>query len=293
MCRKVIRFNVPEEYDNKQLRVFLKGYCNLSSRSITLLKKEDTGISRNASLIRTIDTVYKDDEIVLSFPMDKNDIIPNDGNLDIVFEDEHILCVNKPPSQAVHPTKIHQEDTLANIVSSYMRNKGEFYTFRAVNRLDRDTSGLVLIAKDKFTSYALPGNIDKTYFAVCEGYTDDYGTIDRPIAVEEGRSIQRTVSDRGKPSITHFEAIYRNNGFTLLKIKLETGRTHQIRCHLSSIGHPLCGDDMYGGHLDHIERQALHCGEMSFIHPVYKNRIELKSSIPDDMKTLIGLNNEV
>lgn len=285
---KKIEFCVPYEYDDKTLKVFLKEYCNLSSRLISQLKRENLGISRNNSLIKTIDKVYCDDIISICLPKDDNEITPVEGELSILFEDDYILIVDKPPFMPVHPTKIHQKDTLANIVSYYMQKKNEFYKFRCLNRLDKDTSGIVLIAKDKFTSYLLSKTFSKTYYAICEGTIKDDGTINKPIKVKEGKSIQRVTTESGIKAITHFRVIKNTNDSTLLEITLETGRTHQIRCHISSIGHPLCGDDMYGGHLDKINRQALHCGKLTFVHPISKQRILIESKLPFDMQKLIN-----
>ena len=205
------------------------------------------------------------------------------------FEDEYIIVVNKPPLMPVHPTKIHQVDTLANIISYYMNSKGENYTFRAINRLDRDTSGCVLMAKDRVCANSLPDTVQKEYVAVCEGKIHSSGTVDRPIKVMEGRSIQRVVSDDGQRAVTHYFPILFCNGHTLTKFILETGRTHQIRCHMSSIGHPLSGDDMYGGSLEHISRQALHCYKVTFTHPITNEYIEVVADLPRDICSVTGI----
>lgn len=284
---KVITFIVPTEYNNKDLKTFLKDYCKISSRVLTKIKRIDNGITRNNIKIKTIDIVHKDDEIIIKLPQDNNEITPIKGNLDIKYEDEYILVINKPPLMPVHPTKIHQEDTLANLVSYYMNCKNESYTFRCINRLDKDTSGLVVIAKDRYSSNIINKTIDKTYYAICEGTIDSDGTINKPIMVMPGRSIQRITSDNGERAITHYHILDNSNNHTYLEIKLETGKTHQIRCHFSSIGHPLAGDDMYGGSLKYISRQALHCGKICFNHPITKNKIEVTSNIPLDMEEVI------
>lgn len=285
--QSIIRFIVPEEFDNKTLKEFLKSYCHISSRALSALKRENMGISRNSKLIRTIDTISTGDEIILKFPEDVNDIIPVQGDLDILFEDEYILVINKPSNMPVHPTKIHQLDTLANIVSFHMKNKNENYTFRCINRLDRDTSGIVVVAKNRFVSTIIQGTLKKEYYAICEGVVDKNGTIDKSIKVMEGRSIQRVCCDDGERAVTHYKFIKSVNNCSLVSINLETGRTHQIRCHFSYIGHPLCGDDMYGGLLEKINRQALHCKRISFIHPVYNREINIDSDLPQDMKRIL------
>lgn len=287
---KTITFTVPKEYDNTDAKTFLRRYCGISARTLSKLKRTTLGITRNGTLLKTTDVLTLGDTVVLTLPYDTNEIAPIKGDLDILFEDEYIIVVNKPPLMPVHPTKIHQLDTLANILSFYMREKGEYYTFRAINRLDRDTSGCLLIAKDRFTAHALPQTVSKEYVAVCEGLIDNNGTVDRPIKVMEGRSIQRVVAVDGARSVTHYYPVLQKNNHTLTRFVLETGRTHQIRCHMSSIGYPLAGDDMYGGSLMHLSRQALHCHKISFIHPITNDKIEITSPLPRDICKILGEN---
>ncbi len=287
MERKQLVFVVPPECDNINANVFLKKHCKVSARMITRLKREKDGIIRNNKILRTIDTVYRGDKIILNLPEDKNSIMPIKGNLTVLYEDEYIIAVDKPKNMPVHPTKIHQLDTLANFLVYMQKQKGESYTFRAINRLDKDTSGVVVIAKDRYTASFLFGNLNKTYVAVCEGIITGNGTIDKGIKLLEGHTIQRTTADDGARSVTHYKAIKNINNHTLLEIKLETGHTHQIRCHFSSIGHPLAGDDMYGGSTKLINRQALHCIEVIFTHPITKEIMKIKSPLPDDIQNLV------
>ncbi len=283
---KLIEFVVPESCTSIDARTFLRKYCMISARTLSKLKRTNLGITRNGELLKTTDILTAGEKVVLAMPDDINEITQTQGELDILFEDDYILLVNKPPSMPVHPTKIHQLDTLANIVCYYMNKKDEHYTFRAINRLDRDTSGCLLIAKDRYCANILSGTLKKEYIAACEGEILQNGTIDRPIKVMEGRSIQRVVSIDGAPSVTHYYPVLSQSNHTLVRFVLETGRTHQIRCHMSSIGHPLAGDDMYGGSLDLISRQALHCHKMSFEHPITKKNIEVVCSIPADIASI-------
>ena len=161
-------------------------------------------------------------------------------------EDDYLLILNKPPYMPVHPSPGHDDGTLCNFVSFYQRQKGEDWSFRPINRLDKDTSGLVLGGKDAYTAFALK-KVKKTYYAVCQGELFGDGVIDAPIRLKEGHGIQRETGLGGKPAVTHWRALAWGKGHTLLALTLETGRTHQIRVHLSSIGHPLAGDDFYGG----------------------------------------------
>lgn len=288
MERKELIFTVPLECDGMNANVFLKKHCKVSARMITRLKREKEGIIRDDKILRTIDTVSAGDKIILNMPSDENEIVPIKGELNILFEDEYIIALDKSSNTPVHPTRIHQTDTLANFLAYRQKKKGGNFTFRAINRLDKDTSGIVVVAKDRYTANLLFKNMKKTYAAVCEGIIEEKGTIDKPIKLLEGHTIQRTTAPDGQPSITHYEPVIHTDKHTLLSIVLETGHTHQIRCHFSSIGYPLAGDDMYGGSLEFISRQALHCDSVSFVHPITGKVIEIKSELPDDVQRLIN-----
>ncbi len=283
--RSILEFKVLDEYDNWLLRNFLRKYCQISAQLLIDLKKEHGAITVND--IHTIVTrhVNKGDIIKLTLPLDKSDVKPIDMPIDIVYEDEHLLIVNKPENMPVHPTSCgHTEDTLANAVSFYMEQKNETYKIRAINRLDKDTKGLVVITKNSFTAYQLAKNIKKTYLAVCEGEVVGKGTVNAKIDREEGRSIKRIVSSSGQSAVTHYTPIKYNNGHTLVKMELETGRTHQIRVHMSHIGHPLAGDDMYGGKMDIVKTQSLYCVDVSFIHPVTHEDMFIKINIDKNLE---------
>lgn len=283
MQNRNLKFVVPDECDRMSAKVFLKKHCNVSARMLAQLKRENEGILRNNKIIKTIDTVYSGDIIELNLPKDCNNIVPTKGELDILYEDDYLIALDKPYNMTVHPTKIYQENTLANYLSYYQKTKGESYTVRVINRLDKDTSGIVIVAKNKFVASYLFNNLKKTYIALCEGIICGSSTIDKPIRLLEGHTVQRTTAADGKRAITHYKAISHSKEHTLLEITLETGRTHQIRCHLSSIGHPLAGDDMYGGSLKFISRQALHCNKVIFTHPINHNVIEIKSQLSNDI----------
>lgn len=282
-----LEFIVPGEYDGKKAITFLRKYCHLSARMITQLKRKKDGILMNGKILRTVDFTQAESRVEINLPDEESEIVPVEGNLDIVFEDEHILIVNKPPSMPVHPVKQYQQNTLANIVTYYMKSKDENYVFRAINRLDKDTSGLVMIAKNKFCANALKNKVSKNYYALCHGKLECSGTISAPIGLKDDSKIVRHVLESGTVAITHYEVICSDDNISFLKLWLETGKTHQIRCHMSSIGHPLLGDDLYGGSLDRISRQTLHCGEMTFIHPVNSKEISVNCKLPEDMQKII------
>lgn len=282
-------FVVKSEYDGMQAKRYLKQVCGVSARMMTKLKKTENGITMDGSLLRTVDSVKSGGKIIINMPKENFEFIEKvKGKIDVVYEDEFILAVNKPPFMPVHPVKQHQTDTLANLVAYYAEQRGEAYTFRAHNRLDRDTSGIVIIAKDKFTINRLKNNVKKTYYAVVHGKVSTCGSVIKPIGLKEDSKIVRHVIDEGSPAITHYEPLDYNECASLLSLSLETGKTHQIRCHMSYLGHPLIGDELYGGKRDYINRQALHCGSVEFIHPVKNNKLFLNAPLPEDIKTALS-----
>ena len=226
-------------------------------------------------------------------------IVPVNIPLEIVYEDEDILLINKPSDMPIHPSINNHDNTLANGVMHYYTSQNQKYVFRCINRLDRDTSGLTLLAKNALSGailsdMKLKDMIHKEYYAICSGLIPDNGTINAGIARREGSTIERTVDmENGEHAVTHYERLcYRNDSIdsdsyiSLAKITLETGRTHQIRVHFRHLGYPLIGDFLYNPDYRHIGRQALHCGVMEFPHPVTNKNIRVKAPMPYDMSRL-------
>lgn len=292
---RILKFLIQDEFDGTTVKVFLK-HNKISSSMITRLKKLENGIMLNGQRVFVTAKLSKGD--ILELLTESGDeysefIFPTEGKLDIIFEDEDFLAVNKPPYLPVHPSKGHPYDSLANIVVYYYKQKNENFTFRCVNRLDKDTSGVTLIAKNAYAHelmrrLSVENKIDKTYFAIVHGTPEPQsGTVDLPIYRPEEATIKRIVDDRGKPAVTVYETVKTNGKLSLMKIKLLTGRTHQIRVHFSYIGHPLAGDFLYGDENDGIiSRQALHCGELSFTHPISGKLLNLTAELPEDMKNI-------
>lgn len=285
----MFKFTINVDFEKLTVGRFLRTYCSVSARTLAKLKRTQGGILLNGMPARSVDLVKQDDIIEFILPESTSDgVVPIDLPLDVLYEDKYLIVLNKPPFMPVHPTKVHQQDTLANALCFYANKKGETYAFRAVNRLDRNTSGLVLVAKDRHIAFSLSSSdIIKHYTAICHGKIVEKGTINAPIALSSDSKIVRVVTPSGKEAITHFEPIKYYDDYTLVSLILETGRTHQIRCHMAHICHPLLGDDLYGGKLDRINRHALHCGYISFVHPITEERIELTADLPDDMKGLL------
>ncbi|MBE6901438.1 MAG: RluA family pseudouridine synthase, partial [Ruminococcaceae bacterium] len=252
----------------------------ISRRSIVKLKHSG-GLTRGGEIIRTIDTVNEGDEIHVVFE-DSGGLIPNpDLRAGIAYEDEDVIVFDKPPYMAVHPSIKHSSDTLGNLFCAMFPDT----PFRAINRLDRNTSGLCVCAKNRFAAAGLTKSVDKVYYAAVDGELG-CGEIDVPIGRVEDSIIYRNVTPNGQYALTLYETVLHQNGHSLARVILKTGRTHQIRVHFAYIGFPLCGDDMYGGNTELIQRQALHCGEVSFTHPVSGERITLRSELPEDIRAL-------
>lgn len=280
-----ISYTVPAGFDGTQAQVFLKSR-GISRRVLTALRRSG-GLTRGGGILRTVDAVHAGDVITLRLDGGETSVAANpELSADIVYEDEDVVVFNKPPFMPVHPSQRHHDDTLANLFAA--RYPG--LPFRPINRLDRNTSGLCVCAKNQFAAAALSGSISKVYYAITDG-TPPGDTVDAPIGRLGDSVIERCVTPVGKPAVTHFRKIAGERR-ALLRITLETGRTHQIRVHMSHIGFPLCGDDMYGGDCTAISRQALHCGEVEFTLPVSGERITISAPLPEDMAAILDGTNE-
>ncbi len=213
--------------------------------------------------------------------------------LSILYEDDLFLAVNKPPGQTVHPNSRYQSGTLANAVIGYWHSKNESRPFRPISRLDRNTSGIVLIAKTRFAHQQLAWqssktHVDKIYLGIVQGhYPLENGEFNGSIALKPDSKIVREINANGLPSLTRYQVLHHFSNYTLMEFTLITGRTHQIRVHCQGSGHPLLGDDLYGGDSTYIQRQALHCYTYSFNHPLNKGIVQIQAPLPADMSALI------
>ena len=278
-----LELSVGGEEDGLNAAAFLKRH-GFSRRIISSLKFSG-GITRDGEILRGIDPVYCG-EVIRVVIEDSGGAEPNPGvPAKIAYEDADAVVFEKPAGIPVHQSFGHLNDTLANLFAA--RYPG--CAFRAVNRLDKNTTGLCVCAKNRLAASLLAGNVSKIYYAAVDGDISEPGEIDLPIGrVSESIILRevKAVSEGGQPAVTLYKPILRQNGRTLLEIDLKTGRTHQIRVHFSHIGYPLCGDDMYGGDCSDISRQALHCGEVRFTSPVSGETVRLISELPEDMKKL-------
>lgn len=274
----------------------LKDYLRRSEKiSLTLWRKlKTTGIIliNNQKIANpALATVKTGDIIIWNLP-ESSAIAAERLPLAIVYEDDYLLVVNKPAGQLVHPTtKVHTA-TLANAIMYHYKQIGLNAAYHPVHRIDKDTSGLVLIAKmphiqNYFSFAAVHKSLCRNYLALAEGiFNPPAGSINLPISRKPGSIIERVVDNNGKQALTNYRTIQFCKDYSLVELELQTGRTHQIRVHLAHQGHPLLGDDLYGGSLKLISRQALHAAQLSFIHPISNQSIILSAALPDDMSSL-------
>lgn len=282
-----------EHYDNV-LHV-LKEQFLLSDRLITKLKKANK-IYLNSLPTYTKKSVTVGDtvSVLIDFEEDNSNIVASNIPLNIIYEDDYLLVLNKPANIAIHPSILHFDNSLSNGVKFYFDKLGLKKKIRIVNRLDRNTSGIVILAKNEYIQECLIKQMKtnvfkKEYLAIAKGILESKsGTLNFPIARKEGSIIERTVSSDGDSAITHYDVVKEFNNLSLVHIVLETGRTHQIRVHFSHIGHPILGDTLYGSPSELINRQALHSYKLTFIHPVTKKELILESSLPNDIKNIIN-----
>ena len=280
------------KYEN--LKQLLKEEFLFSDRLIRKLKNsKQLYINSRAAHINEKLNLHDIITACLDFVETSDNIVPTQMNLNILFEDDGLLIVNKPPFIPVHPSMDHFEDSLSNGVKYYFNSINLKRKIRPVNRLDKNTSGIVVFAKNEYIQECLikqmKSNIfEKEYIALLEGNLKEIsGTINAPIARKDNSIIERQISEDGFASITHYKLIKNYKNFCLVNFLLETGRTHQIRVHTKYIGHSILGDDLYGKKTEIINRQALHAYRIKFIHPITKNIIEIETNLPDDIANII------
>lgn len=294
-----ITYIVPEGDDGLELKAILRRRMALSRKLLSRLKLTEEGITVNGERRYTSVRVKTGDVVEVRMEEeDSEDILPQDLPVDVIFEDDHLLIVNKPAGTIVHPTTGHWSNTLANGVVYMWQQRGLRIRFRPVHRLDRETSGVLAIAKNPYVHQHISeqmkaGKVEKEYTALVRGNMEqDEGTVDAPIDRNPDSPHYRIVTPSGYPSVTHYRVVEQLKKATLLAIRLETGRTHQIRVHMAHLGHPLVGDAMYGIPEDREAypggRHALHASRLGFIHPVSRTPLVFEAPLPGDLAAMLS-----
>lgn len=269
-----------------------------SAALIRRLRHTEQSILKNGSPVYTTYRLDEGDSLTVTLPEEhgSENIVPVPMDLDIRYEDRDLLVVNKAAGVPIHPSQGNHDNTLANGIAWYLGEKGEAATYRAINRLDRDTTGLLILARHALSACMLSEMvrthaIRRCYLAAASGLVPPEGVIDAPIARTCDSTIERCVDfERGDSARTHYRTLYynRDTDCSLVELRLETGRTHQIRVHMKHIGHPLPGDFLYNPDYRLIGRQALHSWQLDFIHPIKKEPLHFKAPLPEDMRRLFG-----
>ena len=289
-----LSYVVEPEFHGYTIEKYLK-LKKYSHGCIVYLKKTEEGIRRNGIWAYTKDKLEAGALLETSFVDEDSseNIVAVEMPLEIVYEDEDLLVLNKPADTPIHPSQGNYDNSLANGVKYYYESQGIPFVFRCINRLDRDTTGLVAVAKNMLSGAAMNAamlhrEIHRTYLAVVKGELPENGTIDFPIARKDGSTVERCVDfENGEYAVPHFECLEKNEKYSLAKVWLDTGRTHQIRVHMNAIGHPLPGDFLYHNDRSEIGRQALHSWRLEFAHPVTGELLKFEQPLPEDMRKLL------
>ena len=289
-----LKYTVNENTRHTTIRQVLKCQFSMSDRLILRLKKAGQ-IYCNGNAVNVNSPIHLGDNITadISFEEECENIVPVKMNLGILYEDDGLLIVNKGANTPVHPSLNHYEDSLASGVKYYFDSIGLKRKIRPINRLDKDTSGIVLFAKNEYIQECLvkqmkTNEFEKEYLALVDGIvTESLQTVVAPIARKDTSIIERCVSNDGDYAETDIELLDTYSNYSLIKCKLKTGRTHRIRVHTKHIGHPILGDTLYGSSSSLISRQALHAYKVKFIHPITKEPLEITCNPPEDMLELI------
>lgn len=300
---RTLRYQIAPEHEGMNVERYLKQQHGYSSRTIVKLKHYEQGMRLNGAHTRTIDLLHAGDVLEITF-LDSEEhgvehFIRSNRQVEIAYEDDDLLVFNKPADMPCHQSCGHAADTLANVFAAHCDQLGMDLMYRPLNRLDRDTSGAVLIAKNRFAAASVTNNFHKTYRAILDGVPpQSEGRVDAPIRREFPEEMRRIVSPDGQRAITNYRVLAVQDGYSLVDFVLETGRTHQIRVHMAHLGCPVLGDSMYGRKSEMIARQALHCRYIAFTQPVSRQPVGVSCTMPEDMQevcTKLGLkmNNDV
>lgn len=291
---RIFTYKISSTYEGRSILCFLKDH-HYSSQALTHLKHTKNGILLNGIWSRVWDTLHSNDVLTITIIENESSekIVPVPMPLDIVYEDEDLMVINKGADVPIHPSQGNYNNTLANAVAYYFAQKNEPFIYRCINRLDRDTTGLLILAKHMYSASLLSDmvknrEIHREYLAIATGRVPESGTIEAPIGRVQDSTIERCVDEvSGDYACTHYRLLDHRNGYSLVSLKLATGRTHQIRVHMKHIGHPLPGDFLYNPDYSVINRQALHSCRLRFRHPILEEELEFTAELPEDMRKIL------
>lgn len=295
---RILNYTITEESEHQLISSFLKsqGY---SSQNLIELKKMPESVLLNSTWSYMNQRLHAGDILTIHIKEEGSSekIPPVKLPLDIVYEDEDLLVINKPADMPIHPSMNNYENSLGNALAYYYAQQNKPFIFRCINRLDRDTSGLTIVAKHMVSAGMLSAmvaqkKIHREYLAIVKGsVTPAQGTISAPISRKPGSVLERQVDfTGGEHAVTHYRVVDEKNGHSLISLILETGRTHQIRVHMKYFGFPLIGDYLYHPDMEHIGRQALHSHRLQFIHPITQEHMDFIAPLPEDMAAIAGIN---
>ena len=293
---RTIDYLIEAEDDGLKIELYLKrkGY---SHQNIVSIKHMPESVLLNGVFSYMNQTLHTGDilTIQISEMQSSEKVPPVNLPLPVVYEDEDIIVINKPAGMPIHPSLNNYTNSMANALAWYYREQGKPFIFRCSNRLDRDTSGLTVVAKHLVSGNILSSMVarrefHREYLAIVRGsVTPESGTINAPLARKEGTIIERTVDwERGETAITHYQVLEEKNGHSLVSLRLETGRTHQIRIHMKYLGFPLIGDYLYNPDMEYMARQALHSHRIAFMHPITGKPMEFTAPLPEDMASVLS-----
>lgn len=279
-----LSFTVNEQGAGSKLGLFLRRQ-GISTGLLRSIKYIPNGICVNSVSAKTNQILLQGDVVEIQSPNQAGpSVLPQDMPINVVYESQHALVIDKPAGLVVHPTRSHKQDTLANAYCFWMQQRGKVGVFRPVGRLDADTSGLLLAAQNPFAADGMAKSLKKVYLALLAGSLEQKnGCINAPLGPANDSVIRQCVTADGKQSVTEYSVLQSSAAATLVAVRPLTGRTHQIRAHFAHIGFPLLGDGLYGGNTDLLERHALHCAGIYFAEPPQIPCV-LMAELPDDMQ---------
>ena len=297
---RILEYTVKGSDEGLSVKDIMKTVLGLSTKEIARCKHFEDGIllkrdGGDYAFSKVIEKVKPGDMIRISIHEDNDnssEIIPAKGQLDIVYEDEDLILLNKPGDMVVHPSYAHYKDSLSNILAGYYEESGQQHVIRVIGRLDRETSGLIIFAKNRHSAALLSDQTKnmsrrKEYLALCSGvFEETEGTVNAPIGEIPGQRMIREVREDGKEAVTHYHVEKQFEDYALVRLHLDTGRTHQIRVHMKHIGHPLLGDGLYGTEIENhhnMKRTALHAAHLEFKQPISGKELKFDASLPEDM----------